>query len=431
MPDVTVTRSNPKAPLTAAEVGAIKPPTEGRLVLRDPSCRGLTFRITSSGARTWSLEVKADGRQRRFSVGDAAALTLSEARKKATALRASVLDHGADPVAERKAQRRLAHQRRAGAADAGTVSSLLDSFERLKAKPAGLRSWPDMRQLVEHNFASVLDKAPTALVKADFMAVLDAAVARDRPISGKRAVRYLSRVYNWAVERDLVPGNPAAGLDLDELTRPERIRQRVLSDDEIRAVWKAAIDAGSPFGDLARVYLLTGLRREEAAGMKRADLDGDVLVLGSTKSDQPHRLPLSGAVMAIVKAQPERKGKRAGNERPTPQPYVFTLPNGSVLAGRSTNWHRENAKLVAAAGTAPWVWHDLRRTARTLLARIGVDDLVAELILNHALPGKLRRTYVLHRYQDEMRAALDRLAAFVEQIVAGKANVVNLRQAAG
>lgn len=64
-------------------------------------------------------------------------------------------------------------------------------------------------------------------------------------------------------------------------------------------------------------------------------------------------------------------------------------------------------------------------------ARVSVDDLVAELVLNHALPGKLRRTYVLHRYQDEMRAGLERLAAFLEEIVAGKPNVVTLRQAAG
>ena len=75
-----------------------------------------------------------------------------------------------------------------------------------------------------------------------------------------------------------------------------------------------------------------------------------------------------------------------------------------------------------------WTWHDLRRTCRTLLARIGADDLVAELILNHALPGKLRRTYVLHKYESEMREALERLAAFVDQSVSGEANVVRLRQ---
>lgn len=273
--------------------------------------------------------------------------------------------------------------------------------------------------MIEANFAACLDKTPSALTRADLRGVLDAALARQAPISGKRAVRYLSRVYNWAIERDLLTENPARGLDLDELTREERVRQRVLNDDELRSTWQAAIEAGTPFGDLARLYLLTGLRREEAAAMRWSDLDGATLVLEQTKSDEPHRLPLSAAALAIVHAQPRRGD------------LVFTLRTGTPVSGPGTNWHRENRKMVEEAGTRPWAWHDLRRTARTLLAHLGVDDLVAELILNHALPGKLRRTYVLHRYQDEMRAALEKLAALVEQIVAGKANVVSLRQAVG
>lgn len=416
MPDKTLKRSNPKAPLTAAEVAAIRPPSEGRTVVRDPGSRGLTLRVTSSGVRTWSLEVKVGGRQRRFSIGNGSTVSLSEARKAAGALRARVLDAGADPVEERRELQRTARQRRAGAGSAGTLSELLDSFERLKAKPSELRSWADMRKLVEHNFANYLGKPPADLTRADFRAVLDAAVARGAPISGKRAVRYLGRVYGWAVEREMLLANPVTGIDLDEHTRPERVRQRVLSDDEMRAVWKAAVQSGAPFGDLLRIYLLTGLRREEAAAMQWTDLDGPVLVLRTTKSDEPHRLPLSETALAIIRAQPQRG------------PLVFTLRNGSPVSGKGTNWHRENAKLVEAAGTTPWVWHDLRRTARTLLARIGVDDLVAELILNHALPGKLRRTYVLHRYQDEMREALERLATFIAAILAGEANVVKLRQ---
>jgi integrase len=429
VPDVTIVRSKPKEPLTAAEVKAIKTPTEGRLVVRDPGCTGLALRVTSAGVRTWSLEIKAEGRQRRFTVGDAKVVGLAEARKIAGRLRDQV-EAGNDPVVERRKKavqaeeaRREAKLRKALGGSGDTVRGLLDLFERLKAKAkdAPLRSWPEMRQMIEFNFADHLDRDPADVTDGDFRAVLDAAVARQSPIAGKRAVRYLGRVYNWAVKTKRVAANPAAGLDLDELARPERPRQRVLTDDEIRAVWRAAVDAGAPFGDLARLYLLTALRREEAAGMRRQDLDGDVLVLGDTKNDQPHRLPLSQAALAIVRAQPER-GKDG---------FVFTLRNGASIAGKATNWHRENAKLVAAAGTAPWVWRDLRRTARTLLARIGADDLVAELVMNHALPGKLRRTYVVHKYQDEMREALEGLAAFVDQIIAGTPNVVSLRRAAG
>jgi integrase len=424
MADSVPIRSNPKVPLTATEVARLKPSTEGRLSVRDPGCRGLVLRITATGVRTWSLSVKVDGRQRRFTVGDAATMTLAEARRKATALRVAVLEQGADPIAARRERQRQARLRRAGAADTTTIRDLLDSFERLKAKPDGRRSWFEMRKLIESNFRDYLDKAPSALTRSDIRAVLDAAVSRGSPISGKRAARYLGRVFGWAVERELLAANPAAGLKLDELTVVEKPRQRVLSDGELRNVWRAAIEAGTPFGDLCRLYLLTGLRREEAAAMKWSDLDADgVLTLGATKSDQPHRLPLPAAAVAIIQAQPKR-GE-----------HVFTLRVGTPVVGNHTNWNRENRKLVAAAGTAPWTWHDLRRSCRTLLARIGVDDLVAELVLNHELPGKLRRTYVLHRYQDEMRDALERLAGFVDQVVEGKVNVVRLprggRQAVG
>src|SRR3954454_14254719 len=420
MAETVAKRANPLAPLADAEIRGLAPPAEGRLVVRDPACRGLELRLTApssrnlGGTRTWSLEVKVAGRQRRFTIGPYPDVGLAEARRRAGKLRAEALE-GRDPVEEKREARRDAALKRGGAADDGTVQTLLDSFDRLAARTRGLRSWPEMRQMIEHNFGPLLDKAPDALTRADFRAVLDVAVARDAPISGKRAARYLRRVLSWAVERELIAANPAEGLDLDELTRPERERQRVLSDDELRRLWVAAPTRGV-FGDLARLYLLTGLRREEAAGLRWSDLDGAVAWVGDTKTGQPHRLPLSAAALAIVERQP-RRGER-----------VFSSRGGTPVASAATNGHREPHRLAAASGVAGWTWHDLRRTCRTLLARIGTDDLVAELILNHALPGKLRRTYVLHRYEAEMREALERLAAFVDRILSGEANVVRLRQ---
>src|SRR4051794_13581570 len=226
------------------------------------------------GAHTWSLEVKVAGRQRRFTIGSYPDVGLGEARKRAGRLRAEVLE-GRDPVEERREARRLTRMRRAGSADAATVRTLLDTFERLAARPRRRRSWPGMRRMIEGNFGPLLDKAPADLTRADFRAVLDAAVARDAPIAGKRAARYLRRVLSWEVQRELLAANPAAGLDLDELTRPERPRERVLSDEELRKLWAAARKA-SVFGDLARFYLLTGLRQQEAAALRWADLDGTV-----------------------------------------------------------------------------------------------------------------------------------------------------------
>ena len=421
MAETVAKRSNPQAPLADSEIRSLAAPAEGRLVVRDPACRGLELRVAApssrspAGARTWSLEVKVAGRQRRFTIGHYPEVTLGEARRKAGKLRAEVIE-GRDPVEERREARRIARLKHGGAGDSTTVRALLDSFERLAARAKGLRSWSEMRQMIDHNFGPLLDKAPADLTRADFRAVLDAAVARGAPISGKRAARYLSRVLSWAVERELVTTNPAARLNLDELTKPEKPRERVLKDEELRRLWPVAMSAGI-FGDLARFYLLTGLRQQEAAGLRWSDLDGAVALVGDTKTDQPHRLPLSKAALAIISAQPRKHD------------LIFLGSTGNPVASSATNWHRERDRLAKASGVTDWTWHDLRRTCRTLLARIGTDDLVAELILNHALPGKLRRTYVLHRYEDEMREALERLAAFLDKIVSGEANVVKLRPA--
>ena len=216
MAETVAKRVNPLAPLTDAEIRGLPAPAEGRLVVRDPACRGLELRLTApssrnpAGTRTWSLEVKAAGRQRRFTIGRYPEVGLGEARQRAGKLRAEA-PRRRDPVEEKREARRGAALKRGGAAEAGTVRTLLDSFDRLAARTRGLRSWPEMRQMIEHNFGPLLDKAPDALTRADFRAVLDAAVARGAPISGKRAARYLRRVLSWAVERELIAANLAQG----------------------------------------------------------------------------------------------------------------------------------------------------------------------------------------------------------------------------
>ena len=353
-------------------------------------------------------------------LGNYPEVSLAEARRQADTLRPRVRA-GANPNEERRlareaarAARRQARLSRASGVDTSTLRGLLDAFEAQKARPAKLRSWPNARRAIETNFAALLSKPPAELVRADFRAVLQAAVRRGSPIAGKRAARYLSRVCNWSVTAEILSVNPARGLDLDELTQAERPRQRTLDDDEIRAVWGVDL---APFADFARVLLLTALRRDELAGARWSDLQADTLVIPDTKSDRLHRLPLSVQALQIVNRQPRRQGVE----------FIFT-DRGGGLDRPSTAWHRERLRLWAISGTANWTWHDLRRTARTTMARAGVDDLIAELILNHQLSGTLAKTYNTYKYQAEMKAALERLASFISEIVDGGAHkVVALR----
>lgn len=206
MAETVAKRANPLAPLTDPEIRALAPPAEGRLALRDPACRGLELRRAApssrnpAGTRTWSLEVKVAGRQRRFTIGRYPEVGLAEARRRAGRLRADALD-GRDPVEEGREARRAARLRRAGAADTTTVRVLLDSFERLAARPRGLRSWPAMRGMVEANFGALLDKAPDDGVRSAITRLAVEAPMSDAEPDERYAGAVLARVQELAATR--------------------------------------------------------------------------------------------------------------------------------------------------------------------------------------------------------------------------------------
>jgi integrase len=205
----------------------------------------------------------------------------------------------------------------------------------------------------------------------------------------------------------------------------EHERDRVLSDDELRIVWQAAERVPGPFGHYVRFLLLTATRRDEAANMTRDEVaNGDWIVPADRmKGKREHIVPLSPASKAIIDGIP-RLGR-----------YVFTTGGKTPIAG-FTNF---KAKLDAAALTVlrkqnleaepvpNWTLHDLRRTARSLMSRTGINTDIAERCLGHVIRG-VRGIYDRHAYYDEKKHAFEALAALVERIVdPPTSNVVELR----
>jgi integrase len=177
----------------------------------------------------------------------------------------------------------------------------------------------------------------------------------------------------------------------------ERARDRVLTDDELRAISNAT--ARGTYGALVRFLLLTAARRSEAAMMTWTELDGSTWTLPAARNKTKVELvrPLSKDATAIVAAQP-RDGA-----------YVFSVTGFSVC----------KKDLDKASGVTGWRIHDLRRTARSLMSRAGVPSDHAEMCLGHVLPG-IRATYDRHSYMDEKREAFEKLAALVAQIVGAR-----------
>ena len=194
----------------------------------------------------------------------------------------------------------------------------------------------------------------------------------------------------------------------------ERARSRILSDDEIRAVWQAA---DGTFGDMVQILLLTGQRRDKVAAMRWQDIsiDGEWDVpQGKREKGVGGSLILPEIAIKIIRSRP----RFASN------PYVFAGRGGSHLSGYS----KAKAQLDAKAPLPEWRLHDLRRTARSLMSRAGVRPDIAERVLGHAIKG-VQATYDRHAYRSEKADALKCLAGLIETILHPVENVVHIRKA--
>jgi integrase len=177
-------------------------------------------------------------------------------------------------------------------------------------------------------------------------------------------------------------------------------RDRVLTDDEIRAIWK--VDGF--WGDFGKLLLLTAARRTELGAMFWEEVkDGTwTIPAARVKTAKEVTLPLSRSAQAILAQRPRLDDCRA----------VFTLDG----IGPTKSYGDGKASIDAACGVTGWTFHDLRRTARTLLSRAGVDSDTAERCLGHAIGG-VRGVYDRHKYVEQMRDAFEKLANMIEQII--------------
>jgi integrase len=207
----------------------------------------------------------------------------------------------------------------------------------------------------------------------------------------------------WVQLRDETYTPPLTA-GMSRVPRGEGRRKRILGDDEIRAVWNAP----GVFGDFVRLALLTAQRREKLATLRWDDIDAKGVWTIRTEEREkgnPGRLRLPQMALDIIQRQPRFVGNA----------YVFAGRNNG---GASGMFHGGvyKAQFDKLCGVTDWRVHDLRRTARSLMSRAGVQTEIAERVLGHA-QGELIETYDRHSYEDEMAAALEKLAALIERLV--------------
>ncbi|MGE3652288.1 MAG: tyrosine-type recombinase/integrase [Reyranellaceae bacterium] len=400
--------------ITDALVTRLAAPEAGRVEVSDTITTGFGLRVTAQGTRTFHVvyRVKGDRRLRRMTLGDAKVVGLADARAAAKAAIELALT-GADPAVRRKAE---AAEERAldQETEAGTVAKVAEKYIERHAKP-NLRTWRQVERTMQKHVVSAWGSRQVhSVARKDVIALLDK-ISAETPIMANRVHALLSRFFGWCIERDLIASSPMAGL---KKPAKERSRDRVLMPAELRAVWKAADAIGYPGGPLVKLLMLTGCRLSEIANLTKAQIGTDMLTLPETKNGRPCLVPLTRAAKEVLDALPKFEG-----------PHVLTSTAGKRPI---SNFSDIKTALDDECQIDGWVMHDLRRTAASGMAELGIAPHVIEAVLNHqtgAVSG-IARVYNRFDYAAEKRVALERWAAEVRRVVAAKARpskVVELR----
>jgi integrase len=381
-----------RAKLTSAFVQrASCPPGKNREVIWDATMAGFGLMVTSTGAKSFVAQGRPSGSRRSVRATFKGSLPLSTARREAKRFLGDLVK-GIDPVEQKRAK---AH------ATKETFRHIAESY--LKREGAGLRSIAQRRSTFERLVYPVIGSMPVTAIKRSHLTKLQDKIEDENgPRAADLAHDYVARVLNWyAVRTDNFNSPVVRGMPRRSKAKP---RARILDDQELRAVWKAAGELNGPFGAFIKFVLLTACRRNEAARMTRGEVDNGIWTIPAAryKTKIDHVVPLSGAAVAVLAKLP-----RIGNS-----PHCFTTNGRNPIRGLA----KFKSRLDAICGVTGWTIHDLRRTARSLMSRAGVSSDIAEICLGHTLGG-VRATYDRHSYEQEKRRAFELLAREIERIV--------------
>jgi integrase len=376
--------------LTDKMIGAL-PRKAKRYVITDPEQRSLFLRVPPRGPINFTVIVKAHGRQTWASIGTTDDMGIEQARERA-----------------RQAIKRVKAGQRAVEPPPKPPQSVAVTAQNWLSRHVDknkLRTAAEIRRIVDRYIVPHIGDADFAsLRRSDIANLLDTIEDKHRPSMADAVLTVLRTIASWVQARD--DGyTPPFVRGMRRVPREVHERSRILSDDELRAIWGAADDAGV-YGSVTKLLLLTAQRRRKVEEMQWSDISSDgiwTVPSGERETGNGGRLKLPDLALEIIRAQPQFASS----------PFVF-------IHRPST---RAKEQFDRLCGVTDWRVHDLRRTARSLLSRIGIAHEVAEAVLGHGIRG-VAGIYNRHSYETEKGVALARLAATIQQIVDPINNVV-------
>ncbi len=387
----------PNVNLTAAFVEKVKP-KEKRVDYFDTSLPGFSLRVSEKGIKSWCVSYRFGGKWTRYTFASFPVIKLAEARQTAADALHDVA-HGINPATKKKVER-----------NSETFDYLAAEFLERHAKPKK-KSWEEDERIINTDLLPAFGGTRAKdITRRDVRALLDRKAAT-APIMANRIRATLRKMFDWGILNEIVETNPVY---LVPTPAKDRRRERVLTEDEIKTVWKAidkdvsealkshrkrqAMTAGS-----LKLRLITAQRGGEIMSMEWAEIDGHWWTIpgSKTKNGLTHRVPLTPFAIRIIDEMRSLAEGTGKNKRP-PSRFVFPSPRGSAPIA---NPQKALERIQTETGI-DFRGHDLRRTAASLMTGMGIPRLTVSKILNHIEPG-VTAIYDRYSYDKEKREALE------------------------
>jgi integrase len=390
--------------------------------IEDELCPGLVLRVTPRGVKSFSVIYKVPGEggtnvsgrlivgsQHRITLGSTPPLGLKAAREQARKILETATE-GRDPRNDRRERNLVRHINKFTAAR--------KRFIELEIRP-NVKAWKTVESVLRLHVEPQWGERPIQDIRrSDVHELLDNLVERGKVPIAREVRKHLSRLFNWAVDRELVKDSPIHGLKRGDLQKNDEAG-RALSDAELRYIWRAAASLSYPFGLMYQLLMLTGQRRNEWAAASRSEINNEKRWLevpkARYKGGRDHIVPIADEAWSIINALPVWEGNDY---------FIFSSRGGrapvSGFSKAKLRLDESAVKLMKAddpdAELTYYRAHDFRVTCETRLAHLGFAQEVRDAVLGHAKPG-LQKIYNKHGYFDEKMAALTAYAKHLMKIV--------------
>ena len=404
--------------LTDSKIKALKPKLE-RYEEWEDNGKGFGVRISPSGRKSWIYMYRFEGRARRMTIGVYPKMTLAKAHSKHAEAR-EALEKGNDPgiilTDSNKESRK-----------SPTVALLVDEYIEKWAEPRK-RTWKEDARMLSKDVIPILGRRKAKDIKRrDITLLIDEIVSRGSPIAANRTLRIIKKMFSFAVKRGVLDASPCVEIDTPA---KENRRERVLAEDEIKMFWLGLDNAKMSDGTkwALKLLLITGQRKGEVTQSEWSEIDLKkgwwTIPTEKSKNERTHRVPLSKMAIDILKQAKELSGDSK---------WVFPSIKGRCITPRSISRAiRNNSKKKTQGspkhtppygdffGIEHFTPHDLRRTATSMMTRLGVPELEVSKVLNHAIQTVTGKHYNLYSYDNEKQSALRKWSQRLESIISGK-----------